>query len=58
MINWIKNLFRRRIWKETSREFLRVEQTSFGGISKYYLVTYQDVLNGDIKVKEVEITFP
>lgn len=57
MINWIKNRFRRRIWKETSREFLRVEQTVFGCVSKYYLVTYQDVLSGEIKLKEVEITF-
>jgi hypothetical protein len=57
MMNWIKNLFRRRIWKETSREFLRMEQNSFGHASKYYLVTYKDVLSGDTKVKEVEITF-
>ena len=56
-MNWIKNLFRRRIWKETSREFLRMEQNSFGHASKYYLVTYKDVLSGDTKVKEVEITF-
>lgn len=56
MRNWIKNLFRRRIWKETSREFLRAEQTVFGYMSSYYVVTYQDVLSGDIKVKEVEIT--
>lgn len=55
MIKFIKELFRKRAWKEISREFLREEQTITGGTCAYYFVTYQDVLSGDIKTKEVEV---
>jgi hypothetical protein len=55
MIKFIKELFRKRAWKEISREFLRKEQTITGGTSAYYYVTYKDVLSGDIKSKEVEV---
>jgi len=56
MIKFLKNLFRRRIWKEKSRQFLRQEQDCFGFFVLYYLVTYEDVLSGEIKQKEVEVS--
>ncbi len=55
MIKFIKELFRERAWKEISREFLREEQNEHGWVCAYYFVTYQDVLSGDIKTKEVEV---
>ena len=55
MIKFIKELFRERVWKEISREFLRKEQTITGGTCAYYFVTYQDLISGDIKKQEIEI---
>lgn len=55
MIKFIKELFRERVWKEVSREFLRKEQTITGGTCAYYYVTYKDLLSGDTKSKEVEV---
>jgi hypothetical protein len=56
MIKFIKELFRERAWKEISREFLRKEQTVNLGMCVYYYITYKDLISGDIKSKEVEIT--
>jgi len=55
MIKFFKELFRERVWKEISREYLRTEQVITGGTCEYYYVTYKDVLSGDIKSKEVEV---
>lgn len=55
MIKFIKELFRERMWKEISREFLRKEHTITGDVCAYYYVTYKDMLSGDIKSKEVEV---
>lgn len=53
IIKFTKELFRQRAWKEISREFLREEHNEYGWLCTYYFVTYQDVLSGDIKTKEV-----
>jgi hypothetical protein len=55
MIKFIKELFRKRAWKEISREFLRKEQTITGNMCVYYYITYKDLISGDIKKEEVEI---
>ena len=55
MIKFIKELFRKRAWKEISREFLRKEQTVNLGMCAYYYITYKDLISGDIKSEEVEI---
>ena len=55
MIKFFKELFRKRAWKEISREFLRKEQTITSGTCAYYFVTYQDLISGDIKKQEIEI---
>ena len=55
MIKFFKELFRERVWKEISREYLRTEQVITGEICEYYYITYKDVLSGDIKSKEVEV---
>ncbi len=57
LFNFLKNLFRRRIWKEKSRQFLRSEQDIiFGFRVDYYLIKYEDILSGETKQKEIEVS--
>jgi hypothetical protein len=58
MINLLKNLFKRRIWKETKRTFLRREEIEIPHgheVFNYYLVEYTDLLSGEKKAKEVSV---
>lgn len=56
MIQFLKNLFKKRIWKEKSRLFLRTEYP-LGLRSDYYLIKYEDLLSGETKEKVQEINF-
>ncbi len=50
----IKNMwpFKKKIWKEIGREYLRTEPESFYSW-KVFAVTYQDIISGKTKIKEI-----
>lgn len=53
--------FKKKIWKETKREFLRKEYEfdcfNYCDVFDVFAVTYEDILSGKTKIKEVW-TFP
>ena len=58
MIKFIKNLFKKRAWKEIDRVFLRTEYDTTWSwlVYDFYLVEYEDMYSGDRKKKEIEIS--
>jgi len=50
--------FKKKFWKEISREYLRTEYDSFYSFDDYfevYAITYQDINSDKRKIKEVWI---